>query len=77
MHSKQCLILITMPDSVTIFSSEINVYVSEVSHGELNNLTESRISLETLILRNQIVKKGFLMWISSHCRLLFINKIQK
>ena len=65
-----------MPDSVTIFSSEINVYVSEVSHGELNNLTESRISLETLILRNQIVKKGFLMWISSHCILLFINKIQ-
>ena len=56
-----------MPDSVTIFSSEINVYVSEVSHGELNNLTESRISLETLILRNQIVKTGFLMWISSHC----------
>ena len=67
MHSKQCLILITLSDSVTIFGSEINVHVNEASHRELNNLTESRISLETLILRNQIVKTGFLMWISSHC----------
>ena len=67
MHSKQCFILITLSDSVTIFGSEINVHVNEASHRELNNLTESRISLETLILRNQIVKTGFLMWISSHC----------
>ena len=67
MYSKQCLILITMSDSVTIFGSEINVHVNEASHRELNNLTESRISLETLILRNQIVKTRFLMWISSHC----------
>ena len=64
-------------DSATIFGSEINVHVNEASHRELNDLTESRISLETLILRNQIVKTGFLMWISSHCILLFINKIQK
>ena len=67
MHSKQCLILITLSDSVTIFGSEINVHVNEASHRELNDLTESRISLETLILRNQIVKTGFLMWISSYC----------
>ena len=39
----------------------------EVSHGELSNLTESRISSETLILRNQSGKTGFLMWISSYC----------
>ena len=39
----------------------------EVSHGELSNLTESRISSETLILRKQSGKTGFLMWISSYC----------
>lgn len=38
-----------------------------VNQGELSNLIESRISLETLILRNHTGKTGFLMWISSYC----------
>ena len=67
MYSKHCLTSITLPDSVTIFGTNINVHISEVSCGELSNLTESRISLETLILRNHTGKKGFLMWISSSC----------
>ena len=41
----------------------ISVHVNEVSNGELSNLTKSRISLETSILRNHTGKKGFLMWI--------------
>ena len=67
MQSKYCLISVTLPDSVTIFGTNINVHVNEVSHRELSNLTESRISLETLILRNHTGKTGFLMWISSYC----------
>ena len=64
MHSKHCLISVTLTDSFTIFSTNINVHVNEVSHRELSNLTESRISLETLILSGPT---GFLMWISSCC----------
>ena len=67
MQSKYCLTSVTLPDNVTIFSTNINVHVNEVSHRELSNLTESRISLETLILRNPTGKTGFLMWISSYC----------
>ena len=67
MQSKYCLTSVTLPDSVTIFGTNINVHVNEVSHRELSNLTESRISFETLILRNHTGKTGFLMWISSHC----------
>ena len=64
MQSKHCLTSVTLPDSVTIFGTNINVHVNEVSHRELSNLTESRISLETLILSGPT---GFLMWISSCC----------
>ena len=67
MQSKHCLISATLTDSFTIFGTNINVHVNEVSHRELSNLTESRISLETLILRNHTGKTGFLMWISSYC----------
>ena len=67
MQSNYCLATVTLPDSVTIFGTNINVHVNEVSHRELSNLTESRISLETLILRNHTGKTGFLMWISSYC----------
>ena len=52
MQSNHCLISVTLTDSFTIFGTNINVHVNEVSHRELSNLTESRISLETLILRN-------------------------
>ena len=64
MQSKHCLTSVTLPDSVTIFGTNINVHINEVSHRELSNLTESRISLETLILSGPT---GFLMWISSCC----------
>ena len=67
MQSNHCLISVTLTDSFTIFGTNINVHVNEVSHRELSNLTESRISLETLILRNPTGKTGFLMWISSYC----------
>ena len=66
-HSKHYLTSVTLPDSVTIFGTNINVHINEVSHGELSNWTESRIFLETLILRNHSRKTGFLMWISSYC----------
>ena len=52
MHSKHCLTSVTLPDSITILGTNINVHIDEVDDGELGNLTESRISLETLILRN-------------------------
>lgn len=48
-HGEHCVTSVTLPDSVTIFGSRINVHVNEVCHGELSNLTESRIFLETLI----------------------------
>ena len=67
MLSKYYLTSVTLPDSVIIFGTKINVHVNEVSHEELSNFTESRISLETLILRNHTGKTGFLMWISSYC----------
>ena len=44
MQSKHCLTSITLPDSVTIFGTNINVHINEVSHRESSNLTESRIS---------------------------------
>ena len=66
-NTMHCVTSVTLPDSVTIFGTRIIVYVNEVCHGELSNLTESRISLETLILRNHIGKTGFSMWISSYC----------
>ena len=50
-----CVSSVTLPDSVTIFGTRINVHVNEVCHGELRNLTESRICLDTLILRNDTV----------------------
>ena len=67
MQSKHWLTSVTLPDSVTIFSTNINIHVNEVSHRELSNLTESRTSLETLILRNHSGKTGYLMWILSYC----------
>ena len=73
MQSKHCLISATLTDSFTIFGTNINVHVNEVSHRELSNLTESRISLETLILRNPTGKTGFLRWISSYC-IAFIHQ---
>lgn len=63
MHCEHCVTSVTLPDSVTSFGTRINVHVNEVCHGELREL--SRISLETLILRNHTGKTGFLMWISS------------
>ena len=39
MQSKYCLISVTLPDSVTIFGTNINVHVNEVSHRESSNLT--------------------------------------
>ena len=57
---------ICFPNSVTIFGIKINVDVDKLSHGKLAKLSESRISLKTLILRNN-GKTGFLMWISSYC----------
>jgi len=60
MHNEHSLVAsFAMPDSVKIFDTKINVHINEVSQGELNNLTKSRISLETLILRNHIGKTGF------------------
>ena len=67
MQSKNYLTSVTLPDCVTIFGTNINVHVNEVSHRELSNLTKSKRSLETLILRNHTEKTGFLMWISSYC----------
>ena len=67
MCNEHCLTSFTISDSVNIFGTKINVHVKEGSQGELNNLTESRISVETLILRNHKEKTGFLMWISSYC----------
>ena len=67
MHCKHCVTSVTPPDSVTSFGIRINVHVNDVCHRELRNLTESWISLETLILRNHTGKTGFLMWISSYC----------
>ena len=67
MHCEHCVTSVTLPDSVAIFGTRINVHVHEVCLGELSNLTGSRISLETLILRNHTGKTGFLMWISSYC----------
>ena len=66
MQSKHCLTSVTLPDSFTIFGTNINVHLNEVSHRELSNLTESQISLKTLILRNPTGKTGFLVWISSY-----------
>ena len=77
MQSKHCLISATLTDSFTIFGTNINVHVNEVSHRELSNLTESRISFETLILRNHTGKTGFLMWISSHCIACIYQKNSK
>ena len=59
MQRKHCLTSLTLPNSVTNFGTDINAHVNEVSHGEISNLTESRISLETLILRNHTGKTGF------------------
>ena len=67
MDSKHGLTSVTLPDSVIIFGTNINVQVNELNHGELSNLTGSRISLETFILRNHTGKTSFLMLISSYC----------
>ena len=57
---------ICIHNSVTIFGIKINVDVDKLSHRKLTKLPESRISLETLILRKN-GKTEFLMWISSYC----------
>ena len=57
---------ICIHNSVTIFGIKINVDVNKLSHRKLTKLPESRISLETLILRKN-GKTEFLMWISSYC----------
>ena len=63
MHSEHCITSVTLPDSVTIFGTNINVHVDELDDGELGNLTESRISLETLILRNHTkIKRNVRLW---------------
>ena len=59
MHCEHCVTSVTIPDSLTIFGTIFNVHVNEVCHGELSNLFESRISLETLILRNHTGKQAF------------------
>ena len=61
---------VTLPDSVVIFGTRINVHVNEVCYGELSNLTESRNHTGS-------GKTGFLVWISSYCIACFINKIKK
>ena len=66
-NTMHCVTSVTLPDSVKIFCTRINVHVNELCHRELSNLTESRISLETLILRNHTGKTGFLRWISIYC----------
>ena len=64
--SEDHLASIYISNSVTIFGININIDVDKLSHGKLSKLAESRISLKTLILRNN-GKTGFLMWISSYC----------
>ena len=46
------VVLYSICYSVISPCTNINVHVDEVGDGELGNLTISRISLETLILRN-------------------------
>ena len=78
MHSKHCLTSVTLPDSVTIFGTNINVHVDEVGDGELGNLTESRISLETLILRNHTkIKRNMeydIQFICCSCKITEIER---
>ena len=78
MHSKHCLTSVTLLDSVTIFGTNINVHVDEVGDGELGNLTESRISLETLILRNHTkIKRNMeydIQFICCSCKITEIER---
>ena len=60
MYNEHCLTSFTISDSVKMFGTKINVHVNERSQGELNNLTESRISVETLILWNHPEKTLFI-----------------
>ena len=62
---------------LTVFQLLALMALSEVSHGELSNLTESRIYLEDLILRNHTGKRGFLLWLCSYCIAFIYQKIQK
>ena len=55
MQSEHHLASIYIPISATIFGIKINVDVNKLNHGKL---AESRISLKTLILRND-GKTGF------------------
>ena len=78
MQSKYCLTSVTLPDSVTIFGTNINVHIDEVDDGELGNLTESRISLETLILRNHTkIKRNMeydIQFICCSCKITEIER---
>ena len=38
MHCEHCVTSVTLPDSVTIFGTRINVHVNEVYHRELREL---------------------------------------
>ena len=51
MQNEHHLASICIHNSVTIFGIKINVDVDKLSHRKLTKLPESRISLETLILR--------------------------
>ena len=60
MQDKRCLTSVTLTDSVIIFGTNINVHDHELNNGELSNLTGSRISLETFMVRNHTGKTSFL-----------------
>ena len=66
MQSEHHSTSIYIRNSVIIFGIKINIDVDKLSHRKLNELPKSRISLNTLILRNN-GKTEFLMCISSYC----------
>ena len=66
MQSEHYSTSIYIRNSVIIFGIKINIDVDKLSHRKLNELPKSRISLKTLILRNN-GKTEFLMCISSYC----------
>ena len=66
MQSEHHSTSIYIRNSVKIFGIKINIDVDKLSHRKLNELPKSRISLKTLILRNN-GKTEFLMCISSYC----------
>ena len=66
MQSEHHSTSIYIRNSVIIFGIKINIDIDKLSHRKLNELPKSRISLKTLILRNN-GKTEFLMCISSYC----------